>query len=68
VLDEGKVAERYRLLAPHLSERELACWAAAEGLVAGRGGVAAVSRATGFASAMLRRVCRELRARPEAGS
>jgi hypothetical protein len=36
VVDEAKVAERYRLLAPHLSKRELACWAAAEALVAGR--------------------------------
>ena len=61
VVDEAKVAERYRLLARHVSEQELACWAAAEALVGGRGGVAAVSRATGFAPAKLRRACRELR-------
>ena len=67
MVDEAGIAERYRLLAPHLTEQELACWAAAEAIVAGRDGVAAVSRATGLDAAKIRRAQRELRSSQEAG-
>lgn len=62
VIDERVIAHRHELLSPHLSERELRLWAAVEALSYARGGVAAVSRATGIAPAAIRRAQRELSA------
>jgi len=62
VIDERVIARRHDLLSAHLSERELRLWAAAEALSLPRGGVAAVSRATGIAASAIRRAQRELSA------
>jgi len=50
VVDERAIAERYRLLSAQgvLDERGRRLWAAAEARSAGRGGMAAVVRATGI--------------------
>jgi len=50
VIDERAIAERYRLLSEQgvLDERGRRLWAAAEARSAGRGGIAAVVRATGI--------------------
>jgi hypothetical protein len=47
-------------LAPHLDERGLRLWVAAEAIAVGYGGVAAVARATGVAASGIRRGRREL--------
>jgi transposase len=47
VADEAGIAARYEALRPHLDERALRLFAAAEALAIGRGGVGVVSRATG---------------------
>jgi len=59
-IDEPSIAQRYQLLAPHLSERELRLWAAAEAAAYPKGGIAAVSRATGIKPATIRRTQRQL--------
>jgi hypothetical protein len=66
VIDERPIAHRYRLLAPHLTERELHLWAATEATVHGPGAIAAVARATGITAAAIRRAQRELRDQPPA--
>jgi hypothetical protein len=50
VIDESAMAERYRLLSAQgvLDERGRRLWAASEARAAGRGGIAAVVRATGI--------------------
>jgi hypothetical protein len=62
VIDESAIAERYRLLNSSgvLDERRRRLWAAAEACSAGRGGVAAVARATGLNEETVRRGVREL--------
>src|SRR5450755_2370588 len=47
MIDESKIAERYRALGPELNERQRRLWAASEARSHGRGGIAAVVRATG---------------------
>ncbi|MBU2602483.1 MAG: ISAzo13 family transposase, partial [Actinobacteria bacterium] len=47
MIDEHAIGERYRALAGELDERRRRLWAAAEARVCGRGGIAAVARATG---------------------
>ncbi len=47
--EQGRVAERYALVAGTLDERGRRAVAAAEALAWGRGGIAAVARATGLA-------------------
>jgi DNA-binding MurR/RpiR family transcriptional regulator len=64
VIDERPIAYRYRLLAPHLTERELRLWAAAEASVHGAGAIAAVARVTGLSPATIIRAQRELTAPP----
>ena len=44
MIDERPIAYRYELIAPHLTDRELRLWAAAEASVAGPGAVAALAR------------------------
>jgi transposase len=60
VIDEAVIGEKYRLLAGGLDERGMRRWAAAEAVSLGRGGTAAVARATGIAETTIRRGRREL--------
>jgi transposase len=62
VADEVAVGDRFRLLAGELDERALRLWAAAEAVALGRGGTAAVARATGIAASTIRRGRAELAA------
>jgi hypothetical protein len=57
VVDEAGIAERYRALSEQrvLDERGRRLWAAAEARSAGRGGIAAVVRATGVSESTVRR-------------
>jgi hypothetical protein len=57
VIDERAMAERYRLLSAQgvLDERRRRLWAAAEARAAGRGGIAAVVRATGISESTVLR-------------
>src|SRR5450755_777706 len=48
MINESKIAERYRALGPELNERQRRLWAASEARSHGRGGIAAVVRATGI--------------------
>jgi transposase len=45
---EDAVARKWELLSPHLNERQRRLWAGVEARVLGRGGIAAVARATGM--------------------
>jgi hypothetical protein len=60
VIDENAVGERYRALAGELDERRRRLWAAAEARSHGRGGIAAVARATGIAENTIRAGLAEL--------
>jgi transposase len=60
VIDEHAIGERYRALAPDLNERQRRVWAAAEARSHGRGGIAAVARASGIAENTVRAGLREL--------
>ncbi|MDQ5832856.1 MAG: hypothetical protein M3550_07350 [Actinomycetota bacterium] len=64
MIDERPIAYRYRLLAPHLTDRELRLWAAAEASVHDTGAIAAVARVTGLSPATITRAQRELAAPP----
>ena len=54
------IGEKYRMLAGVLDERGMRRWAAAEAVSLGRGGTAAVARATGIAESTIRRGRAEL--------
>ena len=60
MVDEEAIGERYRALAGELDERRRRLWAAAEARSAGRGGIAAVVRATGISESTVRRGLAEL--------
>jgi hypothetical protein len=60
VIDEGLIGERFRALAPELNERARRFWAASEARVLGRGGVAAVARASGISENTIRKGIREI--------
>ena len=62
MIDESAISERYRLLSESgvFDERRRRLWAAAEARSHGRGGVAAVARATGLNEETVRRGVREL--------
>jgi transposase len=62
VIDEAAIRLRYQALAPHLDERGLRLFAASEARTAGRGGIAAVSRATGIAPSTIGRGLKDLTA------
>lgn len=62
MVDEGGIRERFRLLSPHLDERGRRLFAASEAQAAGRGGIAAASRATGLAASTISRGLTELTA------
>ena len=62
MIDESKIAERYRALGPELNERQRRLWAASEERSHGRGGIAAVVRATGISKNTVVRGIAEVRA------
>jgi len=62
VIDEHAIGERYRALAGELDERRRRLWAGAEALSHGRGGQAAVVRATGMSATTVAKGMREIRA------
>jgi transposase len=57
---EAVIREKYAALAAHLTERGRRIWAATEAKSYGRGGIAAVYRATGITDKTIRRGLREL--------
>jgi hypothetical protein len=61
MIDESKIAERFAGLGPELNERQRRLWAASEARACGRGGIAAVSRATGISQDTVGRGLKELR-------
>jgi Rhodopirellula transposase DDE domain len=65
VIDEGAIRERYGLMQELLNERSRRRWAAAEARSHGRGGIAAVARATGISEGTVRRGLAELDAGEE---
>jgi hypothetical protein len=62
MIDESKIAERYQALGPELNERQRRLWAASEARSHGRGGIAAVVRATGISKNTVVRGIAEVRA------
>ena len=60
MIDERLIGERFRALAPELNERARRFWAASEARVLGRGGVAAVARASGISENTIRKGIREI--------
>jgi transposase len=60
VIDEDAIRSRFQMLAGEFDERRRRLWAAAEARSAGRGGVAAVARATGLSVETVRRGVAEL--------
>ncbi|MGH3024871.1 MAG: ISAzo13 family transposase, partial [Gaiellaceae bacterium] len=60
VIDESAIAERWRLMVGSLDERGRRRWAAAEARSHGRGGIAAVVRATPVSESTVRRGLAEL--------
>jgi Rhodopirellula transposase DDE domain len=65
VIDENAIRERYGLMKGLLNERSRRRWAAAEARSHGRGGIAAVARATGISEGTVRRGLLELDAGEE---
>ena len=61
MIDEAKIAERFAGLGPELNERQRRIWAATEARSHGRGGIVAVSRATGISEDTVQRGVKELR-------
>ena len=61
MIDEDAIARKFQMLAGRLDERGMRLWAAAEASAHGRGGTAAVSRATGMARSTIRRGRGELK-------
>ena len=62
MIDSAAITARFDALAPFLDERERRLLAASEARAAGRGGVAAVSHATGIARSTIGRGLADLRA------
>jgi hypothetical protein len=62
VIDERAIGDRYRALAGEFDERRRRLWAGAEALSHGRGGQAAVVRATGMSATTVAKGMREIRA------
>ena len=60
MIDERAIGERFRAVAGTLDERQRRIWAAAEARSHGRGGIAAVARASGIAENTIRKGLREL--------
>ncbi len=64
-VSEAAIAERYRLVAPELNERQRRIWAGAEASTFGGGGIAAAARACGLAENTVRRGLDDLAAREQ---
>ena len=62
MIDERAIGDRYRALAGELDERRRRLWAGAEALSHGRGGQAAVVRATGMSATTVAKGMREIQA------
>ena len=62
MIDERAIGDRYRALAGELDERRRRLWAGAEALSHGRGGQAAVVRATGMSATTVAEGMREIQA------
>ena len=62
MIDERAIGERFRAMAGELNERQRRWWAGAEALSHGRGGQAAVIRATGLAPGTVAKGMPEVRA------
>ena len=60
MIDRVAIRRRYEAVAPHLDERGLRLFAASEARAAGRGGIAAVSLATGIAHSTIGRGLHDL--------
>jgi Rhodopirellula transposase DDE domain len=60
MIDEAKIAERFAGVGRGLNERHRRLWAASEARACGRGGIAAVARATGISEDTIGRGLREL--------
>jgi hypothetical protein len=60
MLDESLIRKKYRMLAASFTERTRRLWAATEARLAGRGGFAAVVRATGMSPTTLSKAGQEL--------
>ncbi len=60
MIDEHAIGERFRAMAGTLDERQRRLWAAAEARSHGRGGIAAVARASGISQTTIHRGLREL--------
>ena len=60
MVDEVAIGEKFRVLAGELNERQRRLWAASEARAAGRGGIAATSRATGISVPTIRKGIAEL--------
>jgi len=61
MIDERAIGDRYRAVAGELNERQRRVWAGAEALSHGRGGQAAVVRATGMSATTVAKGMREIR-------
>ena len=61
MIDTEAIRQRFEMIAPFLDERQKRLFAATEACAAGRGGVAAVSAATGIARSTIGRGIEELR-------
>jgi transposase len=61
MVDEGPIRERWLIVRDELDERGRRMWAAAEARSHGRGGIAAVVRATGMSTETVRRGIAEVR-------
>ena len=62
MIDERAIGERFRAVAGELNERQRRLWAGAEALSHGRGGIAAVARASGLSERTVSKGKREAQA------
>ena len=66
--DEVAIGEKFRALAGEFNERQRRLWAASEARAAGRGGIAATSRATGISAPTIRKGIAEIDSGEHLGS
>ena len=67
MIDEETIRRQYEMLRPALDERVRRLFAASHVQILGRGGIAAVARATGIAPSTIRRGLKELIRFPHRG-
>ena len=66
MINTAAIRTRYDALSPNLDEKGLRLFAASEALAAGRGGIVAVSSATGIARSTIGRGLKELASQEKA--